>query len=368
MQTNPRTASIACRVLLVLAIGIPSLGRCQDAAQDYRAIAAEFSAINAKLDQLRNQYGTASPEQREVIRQEYSRSVAQANALVPRLRAAGIAAYRAAPNQDADLQRMLVSMVDDDVRHDRFDEALQLGQLLLENAVPNKEVLDATGRAAYGCDQFPLAVQLLKDAETAGVLSQEGRICLTDASLAAKLWAQEQAIRQREAAANDLPRVRLKTTKGDLVIELFENEAPQAVGNFVSLVEQGFYDGLSFHRVLPGFMAQGGCPDGTGSGGPGYDIYCECYQPNHRKHFRGTLSMAHAGKDTGGSQFFLTFLRTPHLDGRHTVFGRVIEGGDVLAGLQRRDPSDANAPQPDRIVEAKVLRKRDHPYAPTKVR
>ncbi|HUG68121.1 MAG TPA: peptidylprolyl isomerase [Pirellulaceae bacterium] len=153
-----------------------------------------------------------------------------------------------------------------------------------------------------------------------------------------------------------------------MIIELYENEAPQAVGNFVSLVESGYYDGLTFHRVLPGFMAQGGCPDGTGSGGPGYNIACECYRDDHRKHFRGTLSMAHRGRDTGGSQFFLTFKRTSHLDGRHTVFGRVVEGLGVLAQLQRRDPSQRGAlPAPDKIVKAEVVRKRDHEYRPTKV-
>ena len=115
-------------------------------------------------------------------------------------------------------------------------------------------------------------------------------------------------------------------------------------------------------------MAQGGCPDGTGSGGPGYNIPCECYREVHRNHFRGTLSMAHAGRDTGGSQFFLTFKRTPHLDGKHTVFGRVVEGLDVLVKLQRRDPSQRGAlPEPDKIVKAEVLRKRDHAYKPTKV-
>jgi cyclophilin family peptidyl-prolyl cis-trans isomerase len=114
-------------------------------------------------------------------------------------------------------------------------------------------------------------------------------------------------------------------------------------------------------------MAQGGCPTGTGSGGPGYNIYCECHEKNHRKHFRGTLSMAHAGRDTGGSQFFITFRRTSHLDGQHTVFGRVIEGVEVLAELQRRDPDERVKPEPDKIIEAKVVRKRDHEYEPTKV-
>jgi cyclophilin family peptidyl-prolyl cis-trans isomerase len=134
-------------------------------------------------------------------------------------------------------------------------------------------------------------------------------------------------------------------------------------------VEKGFYDGLTFHRVLPGFMAQGGCPQGNGQGGPGYNIYCECDRDDARMHFRGTLSMAHAGRNTGGSQFFLTFLPTPWLNKKHTVFGRVIEGFDVLERLQRRDP-DASGPipEPDKIIKAEVLRKRpDHQYVPTKV-
>ena len=104
-------------------------------------------------------------------------------------------------------------------------------------------------------------------------------------------------------------------------------------------MEKKFYDGLTFHRVIPGFMAQGGDPKGDGTGGPGYTIPDECYQENHRNHFRGSLSMANTGqRDTGGSQFFLTFVPTAHLDGKHTVFGRVIEGMDVLAKLQRCEP------------------------------
>ncbi|MDH3717322.1 MAG: peptidylprolyl isomerase [Planctomycetota bacterium] len=162
-----------------------------------------------------------------------------------------------------------------------------------------------------------------------------------------------------------MPRIKLTTSQGDIVIELFENEAPQTVGNFVNLVEKKYYDGLTFHRVLPSFMAQGGCPKGDGSGGPGYQIPCECYQDGHRKHFRGSLSMAHAGRDTGGSQFFLTFAPTRHLDGKHTVFGRVIEGMDVLPKLQRRNPDDPHAPPPDKIIEAVIVRKRDHEYTPT---
>jgi len=158
--------------------------------------------------------------------------------------------------------------------------------------------------------------------------------------------------------------VLIKTTKGDIEVELFENEAPNTVANFVSLVEKKFYDGLTFHRVLGGFMAQGGCPKGTGTGGPGYRIADECRQENARRHFRGSLSMANSGPDTNGSQFFITFLPTSFLDGKHTVFGRVIKGFDVLAKLQRRDPEKPDQPEPDKIIEARVLRKRDHEYKP----
>ena len=152
--------------------------------------------------------------------------------------------------------------------------------------------------------------------------------------------------------------MKIETNRGTLVVELFENEAPETVGNFVSLVEKGFYNGLTFHRVLPGFMAQGGDPNGDGNGGPGYKIYCECAKPVHREHFRGTLSMAkQPQKDTGGSQFFITFRPTPQLDGKHTAFGRVVEGLDVLAKIQRRNPESEEERKltPDRIVKAEVV-------------
>lgn len=177
----------------------------------------------------------------------------------------------------------------------------------------------------------------------------------------------EMTLRAAEAEADDLPRVTIKTSAGDLVVELFENEAPNTVANFLSLVEKGFYAATPFHLVIPELMAQGGDPTGRGTGGPGYVIPCETDQPNARQHFRGSLSMAHAGKDTGGSQFFLTFRPTQHLDGKHTVFGRVIEGFDVLPKIHRTQTPDGRpipGIKPDTILEAEVVRKRAHDYAP----
>lgn len=114
-----------------------------------------------------------------------------------------------------------------------------------------------------------------------------------------------------------------------MIVELYEEAAPNTVANFEKLANTEFYDGLTFHRVIPDFVIQGGCPDGTGAGGPGYTIKCET-EGNPHKHQRGTLSMAHAGKDTGGSQFFVCHSPQPHLDGRHTVFGKVVEGVDTV--------------------------------------
>lgn len=126
----------------------------------------------------------------------------------------------------------------------------------------------------------------------------------------------------------------IETDKGNITLELFENDAPNTVANFVKLIKEGFYNGLTFHRVIPNFVIQGGCPKGNGTGGPGYTIKCEI---NPRKHLTGTLSMAHAGKDTGGSQFFITHSPQPHLDGVHTVFGQVIEGMDVVNAIRQGD-------------------------------
>jgi peptidyl-prolyl cis-trans isomerase B (cyclophilin B) len=130
----------------------------------------------------------------------------------------------------------------------------------------------------------------------------------------------------------------ITTEKGTMKVMFFEKDAPNTVANFVKLSEEGFYDGLTFHRVIPGFVTQGGCPDGTGAGGPGYTIKCELDGDN-QFHDRGVLSMAHAGRDTGGSQFFICHNRenTQHLDRQHTVFGKVTEGLDVIDKIKQGD-------------------------------
>ena len=227
----------------------------------------------------------------------------------------------------------------------------------------DEEILLTGATAAMITSEIELAEKFLKAAEVAGV--DESKVAgLQKAIERERLKVEaEMAIRATEKEVDDLPQVKIETTKGTIIVELFENEAPNTVANFVSLVESHFYDGTPFHRVIPGFMAQGGDPTGTGTSGPGYTIACECDVPDARKHFLGSLSMAHAGKDTGGSQFFLTFAPTEHLDGRHTVFGRVIEGFEILPKISRTEGPQAGSSR-DKILKAEIIRKRDHEYKP----
>ena len=165
---------------------------------------------------------------------------------------------------------------------------------------------------------------------------------------------------RKELKKYDLPKeqldkynyAKITTDKGIIWIELFKNETPIAVSNFATLANEGFYNGLNFHRVIPGFMAQGGCPEGSGMGGPGWAIECET-NADKQIHRRGSLSMAHAGPNTGGSQFFICFVDCPHLDGRHTVFGQIEE-----SDMESFSTLDL-VKQKDNIISIEILEKKD---------
>lgn len=167
----------------------------------------------------------------------------------------------------------------------------------------------------------------------------------------AKQWSQPPAMALEEGVDY---RAIIKTEKGDITIDLFEEQAPVTVNNFVFLAREGYYDGVTFHRVMHNFMAQGGDPTGTGSGGPGYEFEDE-FSPDLKHDSEGTVSMANAGPGTNGSQFFITYGPTPHLDGRHSVFGKVLEGMDVLRTLTERDPQQSPTYLGDKIVTIEIV-------------
>ena len=323
------------------------------------------------LRTLKAEYQIATPQRRDAIATEYKPLAAETETLQKNLVPSGIAAFKATEGKEPTTVNFLIGMLEWMViKKENYETAFEIADTLVPADVLKDNFAYLNAYAAYAA----FNVMELEKAEAWYKIAQEKngladlrkydpkddmKISYVIEQILPEykdLWAKEKAIREKEAADDNLPRVLLKTTKGDIVLELFANEAPEAVGNFLSLVNDKFYTDVPFHRVLPFFMAQGGDPTGTGSGGPGYCIKCECGRPDARMHFRGSLSMAHAGRNTGGSQFFLTFVPTGFLNGRHTVFGRIIEGMDVLSELQRIDPEGQNLPAPDKIIEAQIVR------------
>jgi len=363
-----RRILLATMMVLTFVVGTHAAFGQGKSAEEFTKIHEQFKQLNAEIDAVIEEFQSASVDERKGLSLKYGELANRGKELIPKLRTVAQVAYAEAPNKDKDVVGILLGMTASYLYEDDYTAAQKLTELLLENGCKEQGLNNMAGIAAYCTHNFENAEKLLKAANDSGELDQSGQMYLKDLEKTKKLWAAEHAIQGAEAKADDLPRVKFETSKGVIVVELFENEAPQTVGNFINLVEKKFYDGLTFHRVLPNFMAQGGCPEGAGTGGPGYNIFCECEKENHRSHFSGSLSMAHAGKNTGGSQFYITFRPTPHLDGRHTVFGRVLEGMDVLPKLQRIDPSRGGGPPPDQIVKAIVVRKRDHKYEPTVVK
>lgn len=364
---------LAYRLLIAVALAAalgnlaPSFAAAQtpDPAAEFQARLTEWKQMLAKLRELAVQFKTVKPAERSSIDKQYKELVAKGAAMVAPLVAAAEAAYAAAPESSVDAADLLAQFAKKaGTETDDYEEAARLTKTLLDHKYSNPEIMEIAGIAAFYTNDYDAAEKLLQEAATNKKPSETAIRLAGEIASAKPLWAKEQELRAAEAQADDLPRVLFKTTKGDVVVELFENEAPNTVANFISLVEKKFYDGLKFHRVLSGFMAQGGDPKGDGTGGPDYTIACECFAENHRNHFRGTLAMAHAGKDTGGSQFYIAFVPTLHLNGKHTVFGRVIEGMSAVSRFKRASPDEGGGKDADKIIEAKVIRKREHEYKP----
>lgn len=332
---------------------------------------AQRKELFEKLTALQKEFQDAEDDRKQEIQQEFLASRQKLfTAVMPKLgKIAGKVFEDDPQNFDAGEAAMLGAY-----QNNQYEVADKLAGKALKAAGKETDttlVSNLQAVAKFALHDFAGANELFAKLEDQGKLHPElgGRYREVSEQYA-DFWEKEQAIRKKEAAAKgdaQLPRVLFETDRGDIELELFENEAPNTVANFISLVEAKKYDGIKFHRVIPNFMAQGGDPntlddnpDNDGQGGPGHTIKCECYGKNARKHFRGSISMAHAGKDSGGSQFFLTHLPTAHLNANpqqetgHTVFGRVIKGMDVVDALTVGDE----------IKSAKIERKRDHEYEP----
>lgn len=345
----------------------------KDAAENFESVMTEWKALLAKLRDLRMQYATKQPADQPPIEEEYQRLVDEGEQLEQQVISAAEAALSTESSQKEAAGKFLSQLLKNRVLHDDYENALPIAKTLIDNGYDNSRIYNYAGLAAFCAGDYDDARKWLDEGDRHAVLDVDAKQFLRHFDQYKKLWDKEQEIRAEEKKADDLPRVLLKTSKGDITVELFENEAPNTVANFIHLVQKGFYDGTVFHRVMAGFMAQGGDPEGTGTGGPGYTIPDEQDLPDRRNHFRGSLSMANSGPQSGGSQFFIMFRPSGpaagvDLNGRHAVFGRVIKGFDVLAKLRRtyNEKNEPNGSKPDKLIEATVLRKRDHDYVPRK--
>jgi cyclophilin family peptidyl-prolyl cis-trans isomerase len=350
----------------------------------------EYKELTKKLTAMKKEYQDAKPERRKEIEADHSTLFKQGLELHKKSLALALDAHDETPNRNPAVIQLLYSTVQWEFNRENYEESMRVFKRLVASGITKgaEGHYVFAGFSALLSMNYDEAEAWLKTAEDTGELEKvimEWAKSEKGMSLARTMqsqyvqrektkesWNKEQAIRKAETEAGEqdpakkLPRVELTTSKGKIILELFENEAPNTVANFISLVEKGFYNGIVFHRVLENFMAQGGDPTGTGRGGPGYAFDDECGNrfPQYRRHFRGSISMANAGPNTNGSQFFLTFVPTSMLDGRHTVFGRIVEGLEVLSDIERVDPDDKDSmiPELDKIIEAKVLNKRDHAY------
>ncbi len=315
------------------------------ALKSFAELNETFKDLESQVTELRSKFQTATPEVKQLLLKKYQEISAESVSLLPRLQAAAEREYALNPNEDEAVTKSLVRLI--------------LSNVLREQAAPTGSLIRYDGEALR-------LAQLLSDNDCPESYFK----MLTDAPQVANLFSKELIneimMRRSEVKAN-LPRVKLTTTRGEIVVELFEDNAPNTVANFIELVNDKYYDGKTFHRVLSNFMAQCGSADNAGGGSTGFTIACECVRENYRRHFTGTLAMAHAGKNTGSAQFYMTFRRTNHLDGKHTVFGRVVSGLDVLNAIKKTDAADINETEFDKIETAVVLRKRDHEYKPTRV-
>jgi cyclophilin family peptidyl-prolyl cis-trans isomerase len=354
--------------LTLLSAAVPAWSAEEDLAT-WKELIARQEVVVKQLQEFQRTYKAAkTPAEQQKIAQEFEAVRAElVTKIGPAISELAPKVFAANPKQ-FDAGEAALEMA---FQANRYEDVLALAAKLTAEGYQSVLVSNMQGIAQFATHDFAGALKTFEAAEAAGELHpQLGGRFMPECAEYLKLWEVEQGQRKKDAALKgdqQLPLAKFVTAKGEIEIELFEDQAPNTVANFISLIEAKTYDGVKFHRVIPTFMAQGGDPlskndnprdDGTG--GPGYTIDCECYRPDARKHFRGTLSMAHAGKDTGGSQFFITHLPTAHLNPSaeeergHTVFGRVTKGLDVAAALEVGDEIEA----------ATVIRKRKHPYAP----
>ena len=286
--------------------------------------------------------------------------------------------YAADPSNFGGIGDLMEEMVLVDSASDRFESILPLAKVLMEkDSNHSDDLLMAIGFTGYAMNDFDLAVTAWTKLAQHKTLPGKLQYAIDRIPEMKVKWERELKFRETDTLASNNPQVQLTTNRGEILIELFEDQAPQAVASFIFLVERGFYKRKIFFRVSEHFAAQTGCERGDGTGNAGYGIPGEMNREDHRDIFRGSVFFAigindetkEPDLDSGSSQFLLSMMPQPHLDGTMTVFGRIIQGEQWLGNFSRMDLSDEEQRKnkslnPDYLWDAKVVRKRDHNYVP----
>ncbi len=381
------TVAAACAALLLAAVAAMAMQGESADRKAFNESLEEWRPMLQKMYDLRQEYHhyTTGEARQEAIVEEFAALVKNADALQKTLVDSAARAFVKDPKQNADMEQFIGSIMAYYFEVDLYEESAKMAAYLLNEKLEDRWVIRNAGFSCLYSNDFESAKMLGLRMMELGMLNDFGwkNSEFSNVDYWAQHWEREKQLRERERMAGDLPRVLLKTTKGEIEIELFENEAPNTVANFIFLVEKEFYTNLDFQRVIAGFMAQGGGTEllrnqvelnGTlkkrGTGGPGYTFQDELGE-NARKHFYGSVSMANYGPDTNGSQFFIMYRPKRELDEKHTVFGRVVRGMDTVCRLNKRDPAqmveEPGIEMPDKILSATVLRKRNHKYSPVNI-
>lgn len=376
-----------------------SEGASDDQPQLATQLEVESHALREHLKKMRSHaikyHLSDTPAQTKALGAEWYQLLSTGYKIHERMIKAAMADMRENPKLDSEAAEFLIQVSGRNADADRFDGMLEVVQLLKDHGYTSRPFELCFALTAASQNEYEAALPHLINAahnletsmkevaESKEITNEQRQVIgkklmethllleeLANVERNKSLWEAELKARESDAAGEPLPRVLIETTKGSLEVELFENQAPNTVANFISLCESGFYDTLPFHRVMTHFMAQGGCPNRDGTGGPDYSIRTELDGKTDRGFFRGTLGLAMAQTpDSGGSQFFICYLPRTSLTGKYVAFGRVVEGLNVLSDLSHIDPDEKEAEQssqalPDEIIRTKVLRKRAHDYTP----
>jgi peptidyl-prolyl cis-trans isomerase B (cyclophilin B) len=365
---------------LFLFFGLIAGGAVQQVAAFQGGSATRFLTIRDEIRQLERDISkkfasmpVGFPKEQEVQMKEIELSRARIIELRKQLDDSAIESFTADPARNpqarAHVLQMAIAKLEGRGGDRPFDPArtYELTSLLAKHESAGPDVLLIAFQACLAMQDFQRADRLL-------LKLKEAKVSISEANQTAieklkKSWQQEVARREKEQQEDNLPRVQIETELGNMVLELFEDDSPKTVANFIYLAEQGFYDGSAFYDIRPGETARGGCPNGDGTGDPGYRIANESTSSESRRFFAGTIGMHHEGVNTAGCQFFITYQPKPNLDLQYVAFGRIIEGLETLYQLPLTEPraGKLSAAEPPKIVRMTVVRKRDHAYEPEKI-